>query len=74
MMDGTDVHQTQVWAQQFKSSYDDIWEGENNQHFVTKTTPHCVSTHNKTIAALTLQMNNDNQVKTRLAASERVQT
>lgn len=33
--DGTDTHHTEARAQRLKSSYDVIWEGENNQHFVT---------------------------------------
>lgn len=33
--DGTDTHHTGARAQGFKSSYDVIWEEENNQHFVT---------------------------------------
>lgn len=33
--DGTDTHHTEARTQPPKSSYDVIWEGENNQHFVT---------------------------------------
>lgn len=33
--DGTDTDHTEARTQPPKSSYDVIWEGENNQHFVT---------------------------------------
>lgn len=63
--DGTDTHHTEAWTQPLKSSYDIIWEGENNQDFVTtKQYTVLVQTRlTKTILGLTLEKKTITKVK-----------